>query len=81
MKSVILFFTILASVQSFMPSVLSNRAAMVTSLKMSEVVVTAKMVSQLRAKTDAPMMECKKALIESKGDFEKVIKLFLCTFL
>lgn len=42
-----------------------------TILKMAEVEITAKMVSQLRAKTDAPMMECKKALIESKGDFDK----------
>jgi elongation factor Ts len=29
------------------------------------------MVSQLRAKTDSPMMECKKALIEAKGDFDR----------
>jgi len=29
------------------------------------------MVAELRAKTDAPMMECKKALTEAQGDFEK----------
>jgi elongation factor Ts len=29
------------------------------------------MVAELRAKTDAPMMECKKALIESEGDMER----------
>lgn len=36
-----------------------------------EIPITAKMVSQLRAKTDSPMMECKKALIEAKGDFDR----------
>lgn len=34
-------------------------------------VVTAAMVGQLRAKTDAPMMECKKALTEANGDMQK----------
>lgn len=34
-------------------------------------VITAKMVAQLRAKTDAPMMECKKALTEADGDMQK----------
>lgn len=33
--------------------------------------ITAKMVAQLRAKTDAPMMECKKALTEAEGDMQK----------
>ena len=33
--------------------------------------ITAGMVKQLREKTDAPMMECKKALTEAGGDFEK----------
>ena len=37
----------------------------------AEIPITAKMVSQLRAKTDSPMMECKKALIEAKGDFDR----------
>ncbi len=32
-------------------------------------VITASMVAELRAKTDAPMMECKKALTEADGDF------------
>lgn len=40
-------------------------------LLMIEIPITAKMVSQLRAKTDSPMMECKKALIEAKGDFDR----------
>ena len=34
-------------------------------------VITAAMVGELRAKTDAPMMECKKALTEAGGDAEK----------
>ncbi len=34
---------------------------------------TAKDVADLRAKTNAGMMDCKKALVESDGDFEKAI--------
>ena len=33
--------------------------------------ITAAMVSELRAKTDAPMMECKRALTEAAGDMAK----------
>lgn len=33
--------------------------------------ITAGMVKELREKTDAPMMECKKALAEAGGDLEK----------
>src|SRR5690606_17328085 len=33
--------------------------------------ITASMVAELRAKTDAPMMECKKALTEAEGDMAK----------
>ncbi len=33
--------------------------------------ITAGMVADLRAKTDAPMMECKKALVEADGNLEK----------
>ena len=33
--------------------------------------ITASMVSELRGKTDAPMMECKKALTEADGDMAK----------
>lgn len=33
--------------------------------------ITAGMVKELRAKTDAPMMECKKALTEAAGDMAK----------
>ena len=38
-------------------------------------VITASMVAELRAKTDAPMMECKKALTEADGNFEKAEEL------
>lgn len=34
-------------------------------------VITASLVGELRAKTDAPMMECKKALTEAAGDMNK----------
>ena len=37
--------------------------------------ITASMVSELRAKTDAPMMECKKALVEAEGDLAKAEEL------
>ena len=33
--------------------------------------ITAGMVAELRAKTDAPMMECKKALTEAEGDLAR----------
>jgi len=33
--------------------------------------ITASMVKELREKTDAPMMECKKALTEAAGDMER----------
>ncbi|RYX93717.1 MAG: elongation factor Ts [Comamonadaceae bacterium] len=33
--------------------------------------ITASMVAELRAKTDAPMMECKRALTEAEGNMEK----------
>ncbi len=35
--------------------------------------ITAALVKQLRDKTDAPMMDCKKALIESAGDLEMAV--------
>jgi elongation factor Ts len=38
-------------------------------------VITASMVAELRAKTDAPMMECKKALTEADGDMVKAEEL------
>ncbi len=37
--------------------------------------ITASMVAALRAKTDAPMMECKKALTEADGDADRAEEL------
>ena len=37
--------------------------------------ITASMVDELRGKTDAPMMECKKALTEAEGDMVKAEEL------
>lgn len=42
--------------------------------------ITASMVAELRAKTDAPMMECKKALTEADGDMgraEEILRVKL----
>jgi len=36
--------------------------------------ITAKLVKELRDKTSAGMMDCKKALIENKGDMEKSVE-------
>jgi elongation factor Ts len=38
-------------------------------------VITASMVAELRGKTDAPMMECKRALTEAEGDMVKAEEL------
>src|SRR5674476_119999 len=38
-------------------------------------VISASMVAQLRGKTDAPMMECKRALTEARGDMDKAEEL------
>ena len=35
--------------------------------------ITAKMVNELREKTGAGMMDCKKALVEVGGDIEKAV--------
>ncbi len=37
--------------------------------------ITAKMVNELRGKTGAGMMECKKALVEAEGNFDEAIKI------
>ena len=39
------------------------------------VAITASMVAELRGKTDAPMMECKRALTEAEGDMAKAEEL------
>ena len=38
--------------------------------------ISAAMVKELREKTDAPMMECKKALTEAEGDMAEPKKFF-----
>ena len=37
--------------------------------------ISAKLVKQLRDKTGAGMMDCKKALVEAGGDFDKAIEV------
>ena len=37
--------------------------------------ITAKMVNELRSKTGAGMMDCKKALVETEGNFDEAIKV------
>ena len=37
--------------------------------------ITAKQVADLRAKTGCGLMECKKALVESEGDFDAAVKI------
>ena len=42
--------------------------------------ITASMVMALRAKTDAPMMDCKKALTEADGDMQRADELLRVRF-
>ena len=42
---------------------------------MSEVVIDAQMVKTLREKTNAGLMECKRALSDTKGDLEAAVDL------
>jgi elongation factor Ts len=42
---------------------------------MSEVVIDAQMVKTLREKTNAGLMECKRALAETQGDMEAAVDL------
>lgn len=42
---------------------------------MADVEVTAEAVRKLRDRTDLPMMECKRALLEAKGDEEAAVKI------
>ena len=42
--------------------------------------ITAKMVMSLRAKTDAPMMDCKKALSEAEGDATRAEEILRVRF-
>ena len=38
--------------------------------------ITASEVNKLRKSTGAGMMDCKKALVEAEGDFDKAIEVF-----
>jgi elongation factor Ts len=54
--------------------------ALRTHLGVDMAAITASMVAELRAKTDAPMMECKKALTEAEGDMvraEEILRVKL----
>ena len=42
--------------------------------------ITASMVKDLREKTDAPMMDCKKALTEAGGDMQKAEEILRVRF-
>lgn len=44
-------------------------------MELKEMSITAKQVNELRKKTGAGMMDCKKALTEANGDMEKAIEL------
>jgi elongation factor Ts len=44
-----------------------------SGIERTTMTVTAELVKQLRDQTGAGMMECKKALVESNGDFEKAV--------
>jgi elongation factor Ts len=44
-------------------------------LEIKMAAITASMVAELRGKTDAPMMECKRALTEAEGDMSKAEEL------
>ena len=37
--------------------------------------ISASMVKELREKTGAGMMDCKKALVESNGDMDKAVEI------
>src|SRR5690625_4669648 len=49
----------------------SHPEAVLPNLERIVAEITASMVRELRQKTDAPMMECKKALVEAQGDMAK----------
>ena len=42
--------------------------------------ITASMVMKLRGQTDAPMMDCKKALIEAEGDISRAEEILRVRF-
>src|SRR5580765_2282845 len=55
--------------------VVSAKTACLFSQEKYMAAITAALVGELRAKTDAPMMECKKALTEADGNMDKAEEL------
>jgi len=53
----------------------SHPEAVLPNLERIVAEITASMVKELREKTDAPMMECKKALVEANGDMAQAEEL------
>ncbi len=47
---------------------------------MAENIITASMVKELRERTDAPMMDCKKALTEAEGDMTRAEEILRVRF-
>ena len=42
--------------------------------------ISAAAVNELRKRTDLPMMECKKALVEANGDMDKAVEILRSQF-
>ena len=47
---------------------------MLNNKKMTDIKISAELVKELREKTGASIMECRNALVEAKGDFEKAVE-------
>lgn len=58
--------------KTFPPDLRSGHSRRESVDKMAQ--ITAKMVKDLRERTDLPMMECKQALSETDGDFEAAVE-------
>ena len=52
----------------------TDRIVTVNDVEDKDMAITASMVKELREQTGAGMMDCKKALTETDGDFEKAIE-------
>ena len=81
---IVFLLSVLAVSNGFAPTVqtrlFASRPSTAALYMAGEVKISAKMVSELRQKTDSPMMECKKALIEAEGDFaaaEEILRVKL----
>lgn len=63
--------TLLSSVDAYSRRVVAPALLGRSNMRLSAVTISAAMVNELRKLTDAPMMECKKALGESQGDMKR----------